>query len=144
MGVRLIEDRSTGETVMYDSVTDWAFGPVFRSRGIAGAFLDWFPGDPRGHIDSFIEEKYGEFLTKNVCECGHLRITDCDLCADGVPLAPDEGTGVRYHEPIDESDVMEMCDNEAAPAPPEQYVCHRCARRRQLKAATPTEDGDHE
>ncbi len=32
MGLRLIEDRETGETVMHCSMSQWAFGSVFRPR----------------------------------------------------------------------------------------------------------------
>ena len=43
MGLRFI---SQGHTVaMYDSVTDWAFGPVFSTEEAAQKFLEWAEGE---------------------------------------------------------------------------------------------------
>jgi hypothetical protein len=39
MGLRLT--ATEGKCALYDSVTDWAFGPVFDSPGEAEAFLRW-------------------------------------------------------------------------------------------------------
>lgn len=50
MGVRFIEDHSkdTDAVAMYDSVSGWAFGPVFATIVEAEEFLYWLGGnDPR-------------------------------------------------------------------------------------------------
>lgn len=41
MSVRTLTDRETDETVLYDSCTMTAFGPVFESEAHAEAFLTW-------------------------------------------------------------------------------------------------------
>ena len=40
MSLQLITDDE-GTTALYDTVSDWAFGPVFTQREHAEAFLDW-------------------------------------------------------------------------------------------------------
>jgi hypothetical protein len=59
MSVRILENREQGMAVLYDSVTDVAFGPVFfnwssdkhgdfqYADDVAEAFLDWLEVDPR-------------------------------------------------------------------------------------------------
>lgn len=39
MGLRYI--TSDDKTALYDSVTEWAFGPVFNTEHAADQFLDW-------------------------------------------------------------------------------------------------------
>ena len=65
MGVRILEGNGEGDSrgaVLYCSVTDWAFGPVFEDGEQAQAFLDWLVYDPRSLSDSLMEAKYSEFL----------------------------------------------------------------------------------
>jgi hypothetical protein len=40
MSLQLITNDE-GTTALYDTVSEWAFGPVFTSRENADAFLDW-------------------------------------------------------------------------------------------------------
>lgn len=60
MGVRILEDNEVG-AVLYCSVTDWAFGPIFADRDEAQAFLDWLPSDPRSLSDGDLDDKFSEF-----------------------------------------------------------------------------------
>jgi len=93
MGVRLITGKSGNQevTVMYDSVTNWAFGPLFDSPEQAEAFQKWleahpkdssecgkfFAGpttsDPRLMGDSTLESAFAEF---------RLRIQECENCGE--------------------------------------------------------------
>lgn len=46
MGVRILAHEDTtgdreGGAVLFDSVTGWAFGPVFADEDEAESFLDW-------------------------------------------------------------------------------------------------------
>jgi len=68
MGVRTI--RGADQSVMYCSVTDWAFGPVFSdtkdhdAEDRIEAFLRWLPLDPRKYRDYELESKYSEWLAQ--------------------------------------------------------------------------------
>jgi len=93
MGIRLIIGKSGNQevTVMYDSATNWAFGPLFDSPEQAKAFLKWleinpkepskygkfFAGsttsDPRLMDDSSLESAFAEF---------RLRIQECENCGE--------------------------------------------------------------
>jgi len=52
--------------VLYDTVTDWAFGPIFENSDIADAFLDYLLennlGSPRSMRDTDLKNHYHEFL----------------------------------------------------------------------------------
>jgi hypothetical protein len=77
MGVRILIGREQGSSiehaVLFDSVTGWAFGPLFRegdngeaAEDRAQAFLDWLDveghGDARGIDGRELEELYGRWL----------------------------------------------------------------------------------
>ena len=55
MGVRKIVGTYDGTqhdaAVMVDSVSGWAFGPVFDSPEEVEEFIDWLPDDPRTYKD---------------------------------------------------------------------------------------------
>lgn len=58
MGTRLIIDPDGGSdsVAMYDSVTGWAFGPVFATSEDAEAFIEWLPLDARTYSDQELAE----------------------------------------------------------------------------------------
>lgn len=66
MGIHTLWDDE--RAIMYCSVTDWAFGPVFFTKNGHDAvdrmelFIDWLPLDPRKYNDNELEQKYHEFL----------------------------------------------------------------------------------
>ena len=69
MGIRLTTQNvnSDNERVaLYDSVTDFAFGPVFRSAEDAKSFLNWTAGgeDIRNWSDRRLETAWGEWKEK--------------------------------------------------------------------------------
>lgn len=85
MGVRIIEDKDHGESVLYCSTSMVAFGPVFNDRETCEEFLEWFPEnapepkgagkfvyerdsrrrkDPRLYPDQEIMSLYGKFLAE--------------------------------------------------------------------------------
>ena len=41
MGVRVLYDAEARHAALYDSVTGWAFGPMFATRERAESFLTW-------------------------------------------------------------------------------------------------------
>lgn len=67
MGVRIIQADSNynGETcaVLYDSVSETAFGPTFEDGDEAQAFLDWMDADddPRRYSSAVLHDMYNEF-----------------------------------------------------------------------------------
>lgn len=65
MGVRIIQSDEEGDShgaVLYCSVTDWAFGPIFEDRDEAESFLKWLdPTDARTLSDGEMENKVAEF-----------------------------------------------------------------------------------
>ena len=50
-----------GQSCLYCSVTDWAFGPVFHDDESPEEFLEWLKRDPRGLTDKELESKYVEW-----------------------------------------------------------------------------------
>jgi hypothetical protein len=78
MGVRILTGHEQGtnqvRACLFDSVTEWAFGPVFydyedgtSADDVAESFLIWLREadnrDPRQIPDLQLEELYGQFLT---------------------------------------------------------------------------------
>ncbi|MCJ2530721.1 MAG: hypothetical protein LN413_00165 [Candidatus Thermoplasmatota archaeon] len=68
MGVRILEDRDTGEAVLYCSTTCWAFGPVFQSAEEAASFIDWDTDDPRQYSSQGLESAYSRFRKERTCQ----------------------------------------------------------------------------
>lgn len=70
MGVRIISAHMGSVAVMYDSVTDWAFGPVFYDEGDYSAeeriqhFLEWLQVDARSLTDVDLEGKRNEWYAQ--------------------------------------------------------------------------------
>lgn len=64
MGVRILSDNSKDydSACLYDSVTGWAFGPLFEDYDKAQAFLDWLDCDARVLTDKALKAKHIEFL----------------------------------------------------------------------------------
>lgn len=63
MSVRVLQgllETSVG-AVMYDSVTMWAFGPVFADTNEALDFIEWCEKDPRAYTPNELENKYTEW-----------------------------------------------------------------------------------
>ena len=64
MGVRILQGNGEGDSdhaVLYCSVTDWAFGPLFADYDEAQAFLDWLIVDPRTLSDDDLGAKLSAF-----------------------------------------------------------------------------------
>ena len=67
MSVRVIVSREEDKAVLYDSVTDTAFGPIIKPadnlhcEDVAYAFLEWLPVDARKLNDDELEDKLVEF-----------------------------------------------------------------------------------
>jgi hypothetical protein len=73
MGVRTLFDPDLGKAVMYDSVTDTAFGPLFESAEDIEAFLAWLHDetatDPRQMADALLTSwliKWDEARSQNI------------------------------------------------------------------------------
>jgi hypothetical protein len=73
MGVRILENAKEGMAVMYDSVTETAFGPVFRDLDsddgpeafageVAETFLRFQQDDPRTMLPQHLQDAVGDFL----------------------------------------------------------------------------------
>lgn len=63
MGVRILEDQEQGHKVLYDSVTMWAFGPIFYEDDDVEDFLEW-AGETRTLTDRELDGKYYEWRAK--------------------------------------------------------------------------------
>jgi hypothetical protein len=64
MGLRILRDRTDDMAAMYDSVTDWAFGPVFYGPAAADRcqdFIDWLPNDARTYSEADLEHLYSDW-----------------------------------------------------------------------------------
>lgn len=72
MGLRFTSKKHV--VALYDSVTDWAFGPVFRSEESAARFLDWAEqnGIENGDVSVLANPELWE-LWSRYCEQGGER-----------------------------------------------------------------------
>ena len=85
MGCRILEGEKVNENdrlaaVFYDSVTEWAFGPVMADQCEAEAFMSFLrhrpitkengktTGDPRAFPNSDLWELWGQFVKEYRCD----------------------------------------------------------------------------
>jgi hypothetical protein len=71
MACRILYDKKYDEACFYDSVSQWAFGPIFGGEIINGKeydavdvaelFLDWLGKDPRSITYRRLENAYSKF-----------------------------------------------------------------------------------
>ena len=73
MGVRILENQREGMAVLYDSVSETAFGPIFRdwdpdgqsmtafAGEVAEAFLSYLSEDARTYDAAVLMDEYGHF-----------------------------------------------------------------------------------
>ncbi len=73
MGVRVLTNTKEGISVLYDSVSETAFGPLIRdyesedgkeafSDEVAAEFLDWLGEDPRRMLPVDVVIEYRNFI----------------------------------------------------------------------------------
>lgn len=69
MGIRITDDNAVA---LYDSVSDFAFGPVFPSEEACMDFLDWAPEEPdlRTLTDPQLEDAFGKWVDARGAEYG--------------------------------------------------------------------------
>ena len=78
MGVKVISAHSVA--VLYDSVTDIAFGPVIYDKenmdaeAAALAFLEWLPLDARRYSPKELSDKYCEWITEQDIQAKNEQI----------------------------------------------------------------------
>ena len=113
MGVRTLTSVTEGKTVIYDSVTDIAFGPVFYewdpadgntkaarddryegadSEDVAVLFLDWLEADARKYTPNALLEEWVKF-TDRLREVGFTKFREEVDDADHIDIV-----GVREEE----------------------------------------------
>lgn len=64
MGVRILLDEREG-AVLYDSVSGWAFGPIFPGgEDDAQEFLDWLKVDARGLSEYDLKTAHHDWLDR--------------------------------------------------------------------------------
>ncbi len=83
MAVSVLTDKNSGESVMYCTTSDWAFGPVFTQYEEAEIFIEWLErhgkGDPRLIEDRDLERLVGEWRHEIQERVGkRVRFTDED------------------------------------------------------------------
>lgn len=64
MGVRILNGDGRGDSrgaVLYDSVSGWAFGPLFDDVDDAEAFLSTLTDDARALTDTELRTAYAKF-----------------------------------------------------------------------------------
>lgn len=64
MGLRILYDPDEPAACLWDSVSDWAFGPVFEGESAftdAQAFIEWLPEDARKYEQNDLWELYGQW-----------------------------------------------------------------------------------
>jgi hypothetical protein len=62
MGTRLARLEAGDGVIMYDPVTDWAFGPIMSTWHEATNFLQFLARDPRTMRDQELSQAYRDFL----------------------------------------------------------------------------------
>ena len=65
MGVAILIDKKTGYKCMYDTVTMWAFGNIFRKDEMIYEFLEWLPEDARSYDNNKLEKLISEWRKIN-------------------------------------------------------------------------------
>lgn len=105
MGVRILVgteyEDGPDRAVLFDSCTDWAFGPVMDSREEAEGFLSWLGRrriDPRLVEDSKLEANFHDFRVERDarlklkcpgCGCSmadYVGATEGDRCEDCLEI----------------------------------------------------------
>jgi hypothetical protein len=87
MGVRILHNDDDSQAVLYCSVSDWAFGPVFYETDEASAaaqaevFAHWLPQDARRYSDSDLARQYSQWQGLEKC-WEHRTITPCASCLE--------------------------------------------------------------
>lgn len=66
MGVRILVGKADGAlcdnaAILYDSVSGWAFGPLFDDFEQADHFANWLPVDARAYTDIRLAEMYSRW-----------------------------------------------------------------------------------
>lgn len=99
MSVRIIEgeyDGTTNGAVMVDSVTEWAFGPIFESTEEADLFILWhmreFGVCVRRATQPQLADRFGNFrkLVTRCSECDDLMLggATCKDCMEDIASEP--------------------------------------------------------
>ena len=65
MSVAILVDAKTGYKCMYDTVTMWAFGNIFRKDELIYEFLEWLPNDARSYENNKLVELISEWRKIN-------------------------------------------------------------------------------
>lgn len=60
MSTHILTDKD-GQSCLYCSTTEWAFGPIFHDGEDAQEFLKWLGEDPRHLTDRQLEDKVAEW-----------------------------------------------------------------------------------
>ena len=60
MSTHILSDKD-GQSCLYCSTTEWAFGPIFHTGEDAEDFLKWLGTDPRHLTDGELEDKVAEW-----------------------------------------------------------------------------------
>jgi len=98
MGVRIIEgdyDGTTSGAVMMDSVTEWAFGPLFDNTEEAELFISWHQREygtcVRRATQPQLADRFGIFrkLVTACSECGDWMLggATCEDCLESMETA---------------------------------------------------------
>lgn len=90
MGTRTIAGTCSDApqcAVMYDSVSMWAFGPIFPNRSTADAFIEWLTDDPRAYRDGQLEQLYANWREEPGKRCpSHICDNECDENPGSCPI----------------------------------------------------------
>jgi len=67
MSAKILTDKE-GQSCLYDSTTETAFGPIFYSDENVQSFLDWLKVDPRLLSHEGLSQKVAEWRVSSVAE----------------------------------------------------------------------------
>lgn len=87
MGVRILEDKESGECALYCSVVGQAFGPVMSDEENARRFLAWLVVDPRPMSEQGLRDAWFDYLRfmdrplEERHEQGRCKLIKDDECA---------------------------------------------------------------
>ena len=65
MGVGILTDKFTGCKCLYDTVTMWAFGNIFKKDEDIESFLKWLPKDARSYNNNNLVTLTSEWRYEN-------------------------------------------------------------------------------
>ena len=100
MAIKILTDGDTNQSVMYDDIEEYAFGPVFGEDEDPAKFLAWIKEDPRFMNVSIISlvDSWRKEIEENKAEASGEGVATVDAVEAGESIEHWSDCAV-YNEP---------------------------------------------